>query len=454
MKQDTQNRFFRYARQTFTAAVCCSLSFSTLSAQDVVAIRNATIRTQGKEGVIANGTVLIRNGKIAEVGPKVDIPIVAQIIDGKGKTVTPGFVSIFYPVSTRRDSGGDDGSRVVTVQGRTFVIPGRSPAANTSFVKVADILNRDSVEWKGPLRAGVTTMNLVTAGYSQAAVASPSQDKQTSKVIEPNGRVVVTVTNSTQSLDLLRNNLKAPSRSAPSGVPPNIAAMMAARGMRPPGSGTPPGTPPVTPPGTPPGVTPPAGATPEQANAATPELTPEQKLWSEIREGNSPLFIVVNNSATILHVLQVLQEYPKVKAVWVVNGADASQVLAEFPKDTTRLVLPPAIDIVPNSRDRMNVPAMAAGRKLPFVLSFGTRTEESQLAPTFALAMLAKTGLSEENALKAITLGPAEFLGLEKTIGSIEVGKVANLILFDGSPFEATSAINNVFLEGRPVYED
>jgi imidazolonepropionase-like amidohydrolase len=102
----------------------------------------------------------------------------------------------------------------------------------------------------------------------------------------------------------------------------------------------------------------------------------------------------------------------------------------------------------------MNVPAIAAERKLPFVLSFGTRTEESQLAPTFALAMLVKTGLSEDSAMKSVTLGPAEFLGLEKTIGSIEVGKVANLILFDGSPFEATTAINNVFLEGRPVYED
>ena len=225
-----------------------------------------------------------------------------------------------------------------------------------------------------------------------------------------------------------------------------MAAMMAARGMRPPGSGTPPGTPT--------GATTPAGATSEQANASTPELTPEQKLWSEVREGNSPLFVVVNNSATILHVLQVFQEYPKVKAVWVVNGADAYQSLAEFPKETTRLVLPPAIDFVPNSRDKMNVPAIAAERKLPFVLSFGTRTEESQLAPTFALAMLAKTGLSEDSAMKSVTLGPAEFLGLEKTIGSIEVGKVANLILFDGSPFEATTAINNVFLEGRPVYED
>jgi len=429
--------------------MCIALSFSTLSAEDVIAIRNATIRTQGKDGVITNGTVLIRNGKIAEVGPKVDIPIVAQIIDGKGKTVTPGFVSVFYPVSSQRDGGGD-GSRVVTIQGRTFVIPGRSPATNTSFVKVADILNRDSVEWKGPLRAGVTTMNLVTAGYSQAAVVSPSEDKQSSKVVEPNGRVVVTITNSTQSLDLLRNNLKSPSRSAPPGIPPNIAAMMAARGIRPPGSGTPPGTPPNTPPG----ATAPNGSTSEPASATTPELTPEQKLWSEVREGNSPLFVVVNNSATILHVLQILQEYPKVKAVWVVNGADAYQSLAEFPKETTRLVLPPAIDIVPNSRDRMNVPRLAAERKLPFVLSLGTRTEESQLAPTFALAMLVKTGLNEDSALKSITLGPAEFLGLEKTIGSIEVGKIANLILFDGSPFEATTAINHVFLEGRPVYED
>src|SRR5262245_57079214 len=67
----------------------------TLGAQTttpgLVAIRNATLLTVTK-GTIANGTIVLRDGKIAAVGTNVQIPAGAEIIDGAGKFVSPGII--------------------------------------------------------------------------------------------------------------------------------------------------------------------------------------------------------------------------------------------------------------------------------------------------------------------------------------------------------------------------
>ncbi len=78
----------------------------------------------------------------------------------------------------------------------------------------------------------------------------------------------------------------------------------------------------------------------------------------------------------------------------------------------------------------------------------------TEAAPLFAFSIIAKTGLSQQEALKAATLGPAELLGLQSQIGSLEVGKLANLIVLDGSPFETETSIDTVYVEGSAVYED
>jgi imidazolonepropionase-like amidohydrolase len=71
----------------------------------------------------------------------------------------------------------------------------------------------------------------------------------------------------------------------------------------------------------------------------------------------------------------------------------------------------------------------------------------------FEAAIAAVNGLGEDAALRAITLAPAEMLGIAADYGSIEVGKVADLVLFDGDPFEYTSHVTAVVVDGRVVYE-
>ncbi|SKA00409.1 amidohydrolase [Selenihalanaerobacter shriftii] len=70
--------------------------------------------------------------------------------------------------------------------------------------------------------------------------------------------------------------------------------------------------------------------------------------------------------------------------------------------------------------------------------------------PIYA-ALAVKSGMDEIDALKAITINPAEILGLADRVGSIEVGKDADLVIFDGDPLDIKSNIEDVFINGEKV---
>jgi imidazolonepropionase-like amidohydrolase len=59
--------------------------------------------------------------------------------------------------------------------------------------------------------------------------------------------------------------------------------------------------------------------------------------------------------------------------------------------------------------------------------------------------------MGKEEALKAVTINPAEVFGVGDQLGSIEEGKKANLFISDGDPFEATTQIEHVFIDGYKI---
>ena len=85
---------------------------------------------------------------------------------------------------------------------------------------------------------------------------------------------------------------------------------------------------------------------------------------------------------------------------------------------------------------------------------FGPGGPHSSRTLPYEAAMAAAYGLPEDEALKAITLYPAHILGVGDHLGSIEAGKIANLVVTDGNPLEITTQVRHVVINGRVVPTD
>ncbi|MCK4438004.1 amidohydrolase family protein, partial [Candidatus Bathyarchaeota archaeon] len=71
---------------------------------------------------------------------------------------------------------------------------------------------------------------------------------------------------------------------------------------------------------------------------------------------------------------------------------------------------------------------------------------------TINAALAMREGMPEEEALKAITINPAEILGVADRVGSIEVGKDADLRLLSGDPLDVMTKVQNVIIDGEIVF--
>jgi len=108
--------------------------------QETILIKNATVWTNEKEGVLQNADVLLKNGKVAAVGKNLSDPS-ARLIDGTGKHVTPGIIDEHSHIAA---SSINEGGQSVT-----------------SEVRIADNLNPDDVNIYRQLSGGVTTSHIL-----------------------------------------------------------------------------------------------------------------------------------------------------------------------------------------------------------------------------------------------------------------------------------------------------
>ena len=101
---------------------------------------------------------------------------------------------------------------------------------------------------------------------------------------------------------------------------------------------------------------------------------------------------------------------------------------------------------------------VGAGVKIAFASGagggFGPGGPHNSRTTPYEAAMAVAYGLAEGDAMKALTLWPAEFLGYGDQLGSIETGKIANLIVTDGSPLEITTQVEHLIINGREVSTD
>ena len=93
---------------------------------------------------------------------------------------------------------------------------------------------------------------------------------------------------------------------------------------------------------------------------------------------------------------------------------------------------------------------LAAGIPVALQSGFESYVPKSRLV-LFEAAIAAANGLSFDQALGTITIGAARILGIDDRVGSLEVGKDADVALYDGDPFEYTSHCTGVIIEGELV---
>jgi adenine deaminase len=90
-----------------------------------------------------------------------------------------------------------------------------------------------------------------------------------------------------------------------------------------------------------------------------------------------------------------------------------------------------------------------ARAKVPFAFESGSLPNEADIMVNTGRTI--ENGLSADDALRAFTIWPAEILGVANQLGSIEVGKIANLTVTRGDLFDRNSRVTHVFIDGRPV---
>ncbi|MBV8879895.1 MAG: amidohydrolase family protein [Planctomycetaceae bacterium] len=156
--------------------------------------------------------------------------------------------------------------------------------------------------------------------------------------------------------------------------------------------------------------------------------------------------------AELLHFWQLLDSIPDCtpKVVIAATG-DVYKAAADLGARKARVILRPALSLAPFTRERINTAAELDKAGVQIAFAPLTETRESLEGMFFRVGELVKYGLSREAGLRALTLSPAEMLGVDRRVGSLEAGKDADFLLLTGDPLSPLTRIQEVYINGRPV---
>src|SRR5687768_2929630 len=410
-------------------------SLDTLSDAQSYAITNARIVTVSGT-TIEKGTVVVRDGLIAAVGADAKAPADAQVFDGTGLTVYPGFVDALTNVGMQAPRPA--GSPTPGVTTTTSAQPSAQPVSNYPVglrpeTLAADELRGGDAPFESARNAGFTTA--VTVGRTgifngQSAVINLAGETVPGMIVKaPFGEHVSFATISggypgslLGTFSALRQMFLDAQRLQ------ELQKMYAAK---------------------------PGGMKRPDADRSLEALFP-------ILNRQMPIIFNVNREVEILRALDFAKEF-NLKAIiaggqeaWKVAGRLKSQdvpvlLSLNFPKRTTTA----SPDADPESMDllrfRAETPKAAAKLQqagVKFAFQSGGATS---LADFFSNAGKAvESGLSRDAAIRSMTLGSAEILGISDRLGSIETGKIGNLTVIRGDLFGKDRFVTHVFVDGRP----
>ncbi len=399
-----------------TAVLLALFLFCSHASAQTLAITGGKAHTVGPMGTLDNATIVIVDGKITAIGNDLPVPAGARRIDASGKIITPG---LFSPIGA-----------LGLVEVPLSAGPVDSRQRGTQFTAgfdVADAYNRRSTLVAVNRIEGVTRAAIAPSPASRdasgatghvlsglAAVVNLGDDN----VLDRRGAAMVVTLGENGSAFaggsragawlMLRNALDE-------AIDYRDHKADFERGMR------------------------------RDYRHSIADL----EALQDVIAGRIPILVDVNRASDIEALIRLVTEY-RLRAV-LNGGAEAWMVADELAAADIDVILTSVANL-PSDFDSINARRGAAN----VLLAAGVRVTfaEDRYEPhnarniTQSAGNAVRDGLSWEAALRAITLTPAEIYGVADTVGSIEVGKAADIVIWPADPLELTSYPDRVLING------
>jgi imidazolonepropionase-like amidohydrolase len=178
---------------------------------------------------------------------------------------------------------------------------------------------------------------------------------------------------------------------------------------------------------------------------------PQMDALLPITKKEQPIFIEVNAKNDIETALEWVLE-KKIKAVFM-GVAEGWRVADKIAKAKIPVIVGPVLNVPRRDNDRFDAAYTNPGKMAKAGVKVAIRTDNAENTRNlpFNAGFAAAYGMGVEEALKAVTINPAEIFGVSDRYGSLEKGKVANIIICTGDPFETKTQIEQLFIRGWNV---
>lgn len=428
------------------------------------AIRGARIVTVSG-APIDNGTVIIRNGVIQAVGANVQIPVDAIVTDGAGMTVYPGFIDLSSSAPLGAAAGPADDGGFGGGGGRGGGGGGQAvPRDEQDRQKRAAILRPDYLAAENLVESSDSLNAMAQAGIT-SVLAVPAQGifKGQSALVNtmfpPADPQISTVASYRKGLAVVKapvaQHVNIAGRGGGAGFPNSLLGTIAftrqgfldAQWQRD------------------------ATAIYEKTGGRGPRpmVEPALDALKPALAKQMPTAFDANEGREIDRSLIMAGDFGLDPII--VGGASAATRIADLQKHKARVIYSVSFRgagaagggfggrgggggdsarALQAAADAPKVPAQLAQAGISFGFTGG-----GVLQPADFLRNVGRTvkegGLPHDTALRALTLGAAQIAGAGDRLGSIEQGKIANIVVMDGDVFEANTRVRAVFIDGRPI---
>jgi imidazolonepropionase-like amidohydrolase len=397
-----------------------------LPPRGTIAIRNARIVTVSGPD-IENGTVVIRDGKIEAVGTSVNIPAGAQTIDGRGLTVYPGMIDAGTNMGLVEVPQGANGtvdlSEVGDLNPNAKAIIAVNPhSAHIGVTRVEGITNTLTAPTGGLISGQAALINLLgTAPKEMAVVPQAALVINYPRIgfggggfgggFQQPANLADTLTANERQVEQIRKML----RDAEAYGRAQDAYAKDKSLPRP------------------------------DRNVVLEPLVPYVR-------GEQPVIFRADREAEIRGAIRFAEEL-KLKPI-ILGGNDAWKVASLLKEKNVPVILTGIFSLPSREDDAYDSlyenPSKLQQAGVRFCISTGDAGPEVRNLAQYA-GMAAAFGLSKADAVKSVTLYPAQILNVADRLGSIEVGKMANLVVTDGDLLEIRTRIKYLLIDGRPV---